>query len=861
MSLQNCVTEAKQWAKDHAELKLRPSEIEDLGRLLQAAHDAGSTPAERMKLMQDAVTRRIELTQEANRGEAYLNTVKHAQNLMNLQKNAELWGNTPNSMADALEALTTGKSSRPGFGVNNDPLAASRANTARYLGFLENSLSKPELKLLKALAPGDDMTKKILQELDALRSGTQLGQSGSDLALSIAKKFREAQDAVFKEAQAVNPCLRENTLYLFTRSHLRDRIAQVGEDEWVGDAKAAFGNNLVGEPTQIDKFLRETYKSILSGLPPEATDMTPRFWEPPGTGGSQALQSAGQRVFIANSWESEFNYNAKYGDSLYNAFVKQAQRQADYVGTVNKWGTRAADAFQRMWNAAYKMADTPEQKAALMRRKADLQEKFDSTQGSRYNEAWTVSARLAQGLEAAENLSMLGNHVPRTLSAGPAMLTQLRDGFGMNIFERATALARGFGSVVAHLPDGGKAEMRKLSIMSMSVGRDMANQIARGNFEPQTQGFLGQVGKLSRLAGKLTLADWTTNAYKFAHAVNDTHMLGEMADKPFGQLPAQTQEMLHRYDLGGPRWEVMRHALDSNGRMVPEALRGVPDEIVNQVSYGSKTSSSESQRIRGELAQNLGTLLNDRASMTVAESNSDSRATAYGTSDMNAPGQAGRNAIARNWFYQFKQASLVRQQLLQRTFRSGGGNTSNISGTLSYMLQMAFMGAMGQQLVEMGAGREPLDMKDPKIVSHMIESTGLLGFYGDILADFVTSPEPDKMKRMVEGDFLGPSFGAVEKIGEVTYRTGKGAFQYAQGKERPNQYGGAQWARLIHSLTPNQNLFYAKGALDYTLFNEAHEFMGDRGYIGTLRKQMEQHQSLLGGRQHFYGLGGENAFQ
>ncbi|MGH7194194.1 MAG: hypothetical protein ACREJM_11800, partial [Candidatus Saccharimonadales bacterium] len=214
MSLKTCIQEAKDWAEANSELKLYPKEIEALGRLLQTAKDAGATVAEQKKLMQDAVMSRIEATQAANRGEAYLNAVKHAQNNANVVKNIELWGKTDKAAPDALEALITGKSSRPGFGVNNDPLAASRANMTRYAGFLENALSKPELKLFKALAPGDDMTFKIMQELQAMRDKTQLGTSGSDLALSIAKKVREAQDAVFREAQAVNPYLRENQLYL-----------------------------------------------------------------------------------------------------------------------------------------------------------------------------------------------------------------------------------------------------------------------------------------------------------------------------------------------------------------------------------------------------------------------------------------------------------------------------------------------------------------------------------------------------------------------------------------------------------------------------------------------------------------------
>lgn len=839
MSLKACIEKAKDWARANSDLGLEPREIEDLGRLLQAAQDAGATPRERIQLMERAVQRRIEATQQAARGENYLNAIKNAQNSSNVLKNVDLWGGKPGDAVAAMEAQITGKSARSGSSVNQDPVAASRANYVRYMGFLENALSKPELKIFKGLLPGDPLTLKIDTELEALRLKKPLGTSGSDIALSIAKKFREAQDAVFNEAKAVNPYLSENHLYLFTRSHNQALVAKVTQDVWVKDAMAAFGKNLIGSSTDIDKFLGDTYKEIKSGLPPEGKDTTSRFWEPQGTGGSQAVRNAGQRVFVANDAKAEFDYNAKYGDSLYNSFMKQAQRQADYVATVNKWGTKPADNFQRLFNNVYRGVDTPEQKQMLLNNKDDLKAQFDATQATSSNAAWSIQGRLAQGLMAAENLSMLGNHGPRTLTSGPAMMAQLRDGYGLNLFDQATVAARTLGRLLENYKDAGVSVMKRIGVMPMSVARDMANQIAGGNGQP-----LGKVGEFSRLAGKLTLADYVTNAWKFAMASEDSYQLGKLSDTHFGDMQPQTQEMLRRYGLGDRNWEVVRHALDSDGRMTPEALRQVPDEIVNQISTGGKVNTTETMRLRGELVQNLGTFLNERASMTVGESNASSRYAAYGLSDINKA-----DGIARNFLMQFKQVSITRGQLLQRTWRSGGGNTANISGTLQYLLQMAFAGAMGQQIVEMGAGREPLDMKDPKIVAHMIRSTGILGFYGDILADFVTAPDPDKMQRFMQGDMLGPSLSTLIKGGQDVFRTGRGVMQYAEGKTRENQYGGKQWAELIHSLTPGQNIFYAKGALDYTLFNEGHHFLGDNGYMGDLRRQMQQSKNLFGERQ------------
>ena len=327
---------------------------------------------------------------------------------------------------------------------------------------------------------------------------------------------------------------------------------------------------------------------------------------------------------------------------------------------------------------------------------------------------------------------------------------------------------------------------------------------------------------------------------------NDTRHFGSVADQPFESLKPQMQETLQRHNLAGARWEVLRQAVDENGRLTPEGLKKVSDEQVNAINPGQKATPATAQQIRGQLAQDYGTLLNRRASMTVAESNAASRSRAFGSTDVNT---ADPTALARNFFYQFKQAADVRQQLLLQTLRSGGGNTANISGSLEYMFHTALMGAVGQQLVEMGANRKPLAVSDPKIFAHMLESTGLMGIWGSLFADFLTAPSGNKMRSMAEGDFLPPAANVGIKGAQAIWQTGHGIAQGLQGKDRSGQYGGKEWADFAHSITPNQNLFYAKGALDYTLFNGYHNFAGDTGYLGRLREQMRQNRDYQGSHQ------------
>jgi len=856
MSLETCIIEAKKWAEENSELKLRPADIEYLGRLVAAANDAGVTPPEKMSLMQLVVDKKILANQLAARGEKYLNSSKHVSSLANIIKNIETWKeaghNKLNAAADAFWAHVTGEAPRPGIAVNNDPLAARRGAMSTFFNALENSMPPKLLKVFKSLDKSDRMTFDIIQELDALRNKGQSGLSGNDMALQIARHLRGAQDFVFGQAKALNPYLKENELYLFSRSHTRDLISKAGVNQWVEDAMATYGNALIGDVAKKRGLLTKVFKEITSGLPPEGND---RFEYTPGDEGSRAKKLMGSRVFVANDWKAEAAYNAKYGDSLYNSYMKQSIRMADYVANTNKWGTKPPEAFAKLFQAVADSIKDPAEKVRFLKNEDRLKEGFESTQARRGSEVWTRKGQAAQALMGTENLSMLGNHSLRVMKAPVAAMSQIRDAYGLNIFEQVTQIARGMGKVLANFGDAGASEMQRLGGMSTSVSRDVTGQIAAGRKGVP----LGATAKVLRLAGKLTLADWTTNAYKTMMLDMDTRLLGDHAGVGYDKLNVLTKELLSRYNLHGPRWEVLRQGLNK-GRITPSDVMRIPDEHFKGM-LGERGSPKEILRSKTEMAQDLGTMLNDRASHTVGESSSASRAKAYGLADLNtAPG------IVRYWLTQFRQASMVQAELTRRTYRSGGGNTSNISGTLQLMVGSMFMGMIGRQAQEIAKGREPLNLADHKILGEALRESGIFGFYGDIVADLLQADNPFKEKSLLMGSVLGPSFGTLAQAGVAGGKTIAGLTQAVKGESwkaggAAKQYGGAEWAKLLNSLTPDQNVFYLKAAIDYMFMNEIHEFMSPNGYLGHLRAGMQKSKNISGNPQQFWGIGGKNYWE
>lgn len=862
MSLESCIRSAKKWVDENSDVELNAKELEQVGRLMNAAEELGATPAEKNKLMADLVDQKIAADQARARAKAYLNAITVEKGKSQTIGNYQDWiekGHDPNKApVDAFLARIRGGAYRPGEGTNLDPLYLTRSARAQYLQFFRNELGPEDAKLLQTTKIGDPMSRDIYQELNAIEQKLQLGQSNNESALRIAKAIRATQDYVLSDVKGVNPYVEAAKDFLVHRNHNRDAIAAVPKEQWVKEAMGDFAGSFLGAtPAEKEGIFRDTYDQIVSGTY-GSTDFDPAtFWKPGSTAGNQAARAAGSRTFVATDWMHEWQYASKYGDDIWSNMLRQIDRQSSNVARLQKWGPSPAENFQSEYSAVLKSLPSPEQKAAFQQSQSRFKEAFEVTMGRQDNEAHGLLARSAQNLMSIENASMLGFHVPRSLNGLQAGITLARDAFGKTYAENAFDIVGGIAQKMLPLGNGGREALEAMGGALQETARDAMGQLMPDSQRP------GMSARIGSAVGKLSLTDRWVASQKYGLIHFLTKELGARAHAGFEGLPPQTQEMLGRYDLAGPKWEVLKQAVIPDGplkgQITPDSIRRLSD---TQVAPLKQTESPrELNRIRAELALNYGALLNDQAGLTVGESNSRSRIAAYGTSTINDPW-----GIARRFMMQFKQAALMRQQLAMRTFQSGGGATSGTSGVIQLALGSAFLSMMGEGLIALSAGKTLPSPTSPDTLSHTIRGTGLLGVYGDILVDALSRPTPDKQEMVMGSEILGPSFGTIARAGVAGYKSAKGAFEYTQGVEKSDQFAGKEWARLIHNVTPGQNLFYTKAALDFMLMNELHEFMGGGGYLESLRQQTQKTPAwpeALGGDggQQQYTFGGKNFWE
>lgn len=860
MSVESCIAAAKKWVKENSDVELNAKELEQVGRLIDQAEKLGATPAEKNKLMGDLVEQKLAVEQAKNRARQYLNALNiekgKSQTLSNVGEWVEKGHDKNQAPVDAWLARIRGGSNRPGLGSNLDPLYLKETARSQYIQFFRNALGPTDEKILMSTKIGDSMSRDIYQELDAIEQKKQLGQSNNDTALRIAKAVRASQDYMLQDVKAVNPYVEAAKDFLIHRNHNRDAIVAVPREQWVKEVMTNFSGSFFGtSPAEKQALFGNIYDQITAGTYGSTDFDAASFWKPGGTAGNQAARASGARTFVATDWLHEWQYAAKYGDDIWKNMIRQTNFQADTVARLQKWGPNPSENFQKEYKAILKTLD-PEQQAQFQRSQNKFKDAFEVTMGRQDNEAHGMGARLAQGLMSAQNASLMGFHVPRSLNGYQAALTLARDAFGKTYVENAAEVSSRIAGKILTL-DSGKEAAQALGVSLRSVARDMMGDLATGERKP---GFLA---KSAELVGKLSLNDQRVSSLKFGLSDFTAQELGSYSGKTFENLNARTQDFLNRYSLGGKTWEIAKLAVVKDGpmkgRITPESIRDLTNDQVKPLMKSD--NPREAARVRSEMALNYGVLLNDQAGLAAGESNSRSRIAAYGTTTINDGW-----GVARRFMMQFKQAALIQQQIVGRTFRSGGGSTSNVSGLLQHVLVSSFLSLAGEYFIAASTGKSMPSPTSPEMMTRAAIGTGGLGVYGDALVHALQQPTFDKQQALMASEILGPAAGTTFKAIFAGAKTIQGIGQNLQGQEKTGQFGGKHWAQLIHGLTPGQNLFWTKGALDYMVMNELHDFMGGGGYLESLRQQtaktpaMPEELGGPGGKQQ-YTFGGKNFWE
>lgn len=349
----------------------------------------------------------------------------------------------------------------------------------------------------------------------------------------------------------------------------------------------------------------------------------------------------------------------------------------------------------------------------------------------------------------------------------------------------------------------------------------------------------GRISAMSNFFFKINGLSLWTDAWKKSAALMLSHNLGRMAKSDWQGLAHAERRLLGLYGIEEQGWNLLRKgklkAADGREYLTPEIVEQIPSykiRAILQKNGGRKALSGEIQQYRDELAERLRTLIRDRVSYAVLEPDARTRSILYqGTRPGTGAGEAMRFVLQFKSFPTAFMQKLFGRELLGREATTYRGGLKNIllrdrfgerSGFARMFLMMTLFGYGAMSVKQLAAGKTPHDPANPKTWLAAAVQGGGLGIYGDFLFG-----EKSRMGSSFYSTLGGPTLSQVEEAQNLW-------FAIRDGEDAKS---GA--LRFAMSLTPGNNLFYARAAFDYLIGYNLFEMLNP-GYISRYRRRIKK---------------------
>jgi len=578
----------------------------------------------------------------------------------------------------------------------------------------------------------DQLFAMLGPELDKFKSGWAKGQELVDhtqnfirerfgvatadpAAKAVSDGFQKMIDYGADRAKAAGKVFAELEDWRLMQHWTPDRVARVPEAEYVKDHMAEISNG------GLKLFDKETNRYATAA---RYEDMLKKAYSDIKTeGGGDAPFSKQGRTFEfqsgqagADSW---LKLQAKYGvgNEIMAAVSNHIDHMARSIALHETFGAHP----DAVWAAAMRLVkddpSTPVKGAGFMTSQNTLQNSYNLIAGRGHPVANQTFARIMSGARDLVGMASLRN-LPITIIPGDSAMTLMASNFlGMSGFR-----------VLGQVFDGSLSREVAQHLQISSHGyMDFINNYVR-KYEDQIN-VSGLIRKVSRGVVKATGADmWTTNG-RLGWQVSMLNQIEGMRGQSFDKLdPAFRDHFLGYYGFTPADWDKIR----------------APDPFV--ASNGARYLDTTK----------IDAPLSDRLMMAIKEQGSY----AFHQPDIRTQAIIGGGALrgtASGEFWlaagQYKQFVLERMTThLMRTLVDGPLENRVARGAAFTLLSMA-AGAVSLQAAATIAGKDPLDMAQPKFWVQAFARGGAGGIYGDILS---AALQGQRSGTEIASQLLGP---------------------------------------------------------------------------------------------------------
>ncbi len=697
--------------------------------------------------------------------------------------------------------------------------ARAQALSNEFFGGLVADLRKQGL--LRVWKSGK-LEKEIAQELAEIRpKGGKPGVSGSPQARAIAGVVHRLQNDMLRRLNRSGAWIRSMSGYITRQTHDLDKIRRAGFQEWMGfvmpllDTERTFGpRGLNVEGDELEDMMMKVFKEIVSGRVLEGDLLSDM--------GANVAKKASASRFLHFKEPTDFlTYNARFGQgTLTGAIHRSMEGAAKNIALMDTFGPNPERQFTKLLDEL-ENKHIGDQKISqrLQKKRAGLENLFGEVSGIFNVPVSTRLHRFGKTVRAMHHLSKLGGVLLSSLVDPAVVSSEFR-------YQGSRMLGSYLKTLQAVIGGRKKGTQREIADM-VGVGLDGMQGEIFARFSSE-DGAPGATSRLMEKFFKLTGLSWWNDAWKTGVGSIMMRDLAKQRKASWKALPDRLRTVLEQYEIGRKEWGLIRKAKtvkDGEGRsyITPAIVDNldaldIADHLrLRREDIGIDAyTDRQIRRFRDDLATKIRSYIVDRVDYAVLTPGArETSMMKLGTKPGTPVGEAVRLMM------QYKTFPITfTRKMFGREFSKG--KLSGALGLTHLILATTALGYVARSAKAISKGRKPEDPKDPKTWASSLVQGGGLGIYGDFLFG-----EYDRYGHGFLSTAAGPTGSTLEDVAKIYAKAIRG------------EDVGAQAARTVQSMTPFQNLFYTRAAMDYLLFYQIQETLNP-GYLRRMERNLKR---------------------
>ena len=727
---------------------------------------------------------------------------------------------------------TLAGSVKNGFGAASSIDAKARSNGHKRIGGMVSALREAKVyDYIERIGRDQKLQDDIIQEVYNRNGGSNPIDTGNQIAKDVAKVWSDTLSDQRTRMNAAGAYIAPLPGYIMRQSYDRLKLRKAGFEQFKNDMLKNLDESVyLGDP---EEYLKHVYEALITGKHEQARGGD--SWLTAFVGPQNLAKKLSQHRELhykdalswleihrkygnGNIWEAltnQINFGERNiaimqslgtnPDNMLNWLVDQIEQRGKKSGDIEA-GNKARKIVDRFWDQT--------------NGKANIAENVNLAKIGSYSRQWQAISKLGGMLISSLNdiANQISTYASHNIDVGNSFKESIN-----NLFRgRGSAEIKAFAESV-----GAASSATNAYILDSFAG----SEIRGGKFARAVNWFY-----------KATGINWWVNAHRTGGILLLSENLAKYRHLKFEGIEEGLRNSLERYEIGSKEWDIYTKSktrtIDGRDFMSPDEVSKLDDDIIREYLGDEKSTKTEINTAREQLAEKLAFYYNDTVSEALSEGNIVQRSsfTAGGSA---RPGTVYGELLRS--FFQFKSFTFNTLYRHWGRILYRGGKGSLIPSALTLLAPSFILGYITYSAKQVLKGLEPPDPTDPSAWAAAMLQSGGMGIFSDFL--FASTNRYGNSFFTTLG---GPAVGTTEDLYKVFNNIRAGKVSSA----------GSELVNLIQSNTPFANLFYTQQAANVLIFDHMKEVLNPGVTAETERKNEKQGYSYLFKRSRIVRRGG-----